>query len=292
MPTVSLRLVIFDFDGVIADSEPAHFAAAREALAQTNVKLDWQEYCTRYMGYEDYEFMERVLTHRGRQATPSLVSTLAREKARRFARYIQNENRDIILPGVPELLSNLDHHGVHRAICSGALRSEVEAILRQAGLRRHFLEIVTADEVKAGKPDPEGYRLILARVNQRLSGSTGPVATDHRSGPGMHKPNEPEDQPVPTNSRPTTINHRPITTGECVVIEDTMWGIQAARAAGLKCLAVTTSYPAEQLHEADHVVESLAQVDVTLLERLLTGCDEKDTAKRKDGANLQQDYPA
>jgi beta-phosphoglucomutase len=226
-----LNLVVFDFDGVIADSEPSHFEMLRQTLEEEAVVLNWRDYCERYLGYDDQECIRHILLDFGRDAAPALVSRLVGHKSEKFAQYIKDHC--VILPGVPELLTDLQTQRVTCAICSGALRSEIEFVLNQAGLGHFFDVIVAAQDVTASKPDPEGYLLSLSRVNARRDG-----------------------QP-------------PIRVDECVVIEDSMWGIQAAKAAQMPCLAVANSYPPDALGQADAVVPNLTEVSAATLRQLV-----------------------
>jgi beta-phosphoglucomutase-like phosphatase (HAD superfamily) len=111
------------------------------------------------------------------------------------------------------------------AIASGALRPEIEAILERTGLRDCFGIIVSSEDVTRCKPDPEPFLTALARLNA------------HRSVAGRNGP--------------------PLRPAECLVVEDSLHGVCAARAAGMRCLAVTNSYPAEALARASRVVKTL-----------------------------------
>jgi beta-phosphoglucomutase len=117
-------------------------------------------------------------------------------------------------------------------VASGALRQEIETILSALGLRNYFRVIVSAEDVSEGKPEPEIFQRVLAQLNAVL-----------------------EDDPV-------------IAPADCIVIEDSKEGIRAARRAGMKCLAVTNSHPAELLSEATAVVKSLEEVAIRFLEKL------------------------
>ena len=113
------------------------------------------------------------------------------------------------------------------AICSGALQPEIETILKGAGLRSYFEVIVSAEQVEKGKPDPEGFLLALKLLNKR-----------------MHKSIKPED---------------------CVVIEDSHWGLEAAKAAGMRAVAITNTYAAEHLKPADKVIVHLNELTLSFL---------------------------
>ncbi|MBN1766466.1 MAG: HAD family phosphatase [Sedimentisphaerales bacterium] len=228
-----LRLVIFDFDGVIADSEKAHFETFRVTFLEEGIDISWMQYCQKYLGYTDRELIVEVL--KDNQIEPSsenvdLMESIFQRKKAKFANYISQHS--LIMDGVKDLMEDLRGNNIISAICSGALRVEIESILRHGVLEEYFVDIVAAEDVSRGKPDPEGYRLSLERVN-RIFGSADPI-----------KP------------------------GECVVIEDSHWGISAAHAAGMPCLALATSYPADQLQAAENVANDLTCVNVGLLREI------------------------
>ena len=134
------------------------------------------------------------------------------------------------IEGVREFLNMLAQNKVPMAICSGALLTEIELLLEDAGLRQFFAVIVSAEHVKKGKPHPEGFLLTLKKLNK-----------DRKD---------------------------PIEADQCVVIEDSLWGLQAAKAAGMHSIAVTNSYDAEQLHLADKIVDKLSDLGMEDLQRL------------------------
>jgi beta-phosphoglucomutase len=225
-----LQMVVFDFDGVIADSEPAHFEMFRKILGREGIDLDWQEYCEKYIGYTDLECFEHILADRRQSASPDKIRQLAQGKSVEFRRYI--EQNSVLFPGVKPLIEQLSRNQVRQSICSGALRSEIQFILRQTGIDSFFPILVAAEDVRHGKPHPEGYLLALQRANENLDGKN---------------PIEPEN---------------------CVVIEDSSWGIRAAKGAKMACLAVETSCSAIELRAADLVVRDLTCVDLNTLQQL------------------------
>ena len=133
-----------------------------------------------------------------------------------------------IFPGVPEFVRAAAAR-VPLAIASGALRREIELILAHAGLTAAFTAIVSAEDVEEGKPSPEAFRSALGRLRDRVTD----LAPEH-----------------------------------CLVIEDSRPGVEAARRAGMRCLAVTNSYSATELADADLVVQSLAGIEWERLEAL------------------------
>ncbi len=234
-----LRLVIFDFDGVIADSERAHYEMFCEVLKTMNIKLTWDEYNEKYLGYTDFDCLYNLLQDKGIPPEAETISRLFEEKKVLFAQKIKES--DFIISGVEPFLEKLKHAGIYCAICSGALKSEIEAILDSRGLGEYFPVIVAADDVENGKPDPEGYLISHDRMNRYLA-----------------------ETPACESG-----NHQPFKPGEILVIEDSPWGILAAKNAGFCCLAVMTSYDGSALNQADRIVEKLSDISVAELDCIL-----------------------
>lgn len=224
-----LRALIFDFDGVIADAEPAHMRAFQEILGGEGIVLSKEEYYDRYLALDDKTFFMTVLRDRGINPDKGLIRSLMTRKSDCYDRLIK-ENI-VIFPGVRGFIERAYEKCV-LAIGSGALRHEIEFILREAGIRERFNVIVSAEDVERCKPDPEVFTKALKRINDSL--------------PPMGE----------------------IYPNECLVVEDSIAGIKAARSAGMRCLAVTNSYPAERLFQADMIVSSLEEVEFEALEAL------------------------
>ncbi len=224
-----LRALIFDFDGVIADTEPIHFAAFRKVLAEIGILLTEADYYANYLGYDDKGCFAAALAANGRSAPPALIADLVARKADAYMEHIRRHL--VIFPGVQKLVR--DAAAQYRlAIASGALRSEIEFILEQAGIRKEFAHITSSEDVTRGKPDPEGFLHALAALNQQ-------------------KPDE------------------PLAAVDCLVIEDSIPGIRAAHAANMKVLAVANTHTVQDLREADAVVSSLERVDLAELNERL-----------------------
>ncbi|MBU6432698.1 MAG: HAD family phosphatase [Nitrospirae bacterium] len=225
----TLSAIIFDFDGVIADTEPLHFAGFRQTLAEIGISLTEPDYYANYLGYDDRGCFIAALTEYQRPTDPPALAQLMQRKAHAYLESVKDHL--VIFPGVRELV----HEAAATyplAIASGALRHEIEFILEQAGLRKEFLHITAAEDVTRGKPDPLPFLHALDTLNrQRLD--------------------------------------QPITAGSCLVIEDSIPGIRAAKTAGMKVLAVANTHTTQDLHEAHAVAQSLSQVRLSeLRERL------------------------
>jgi beta-phosphoglucomutase len=217
-----VRAIIFDFDGIIADSEPVHFAVFQRMLGEMGLFLSKEEYYAEYLGYDDKGCFVAFLKAHGRPVSPEVIQRLVAQKGAAYLEYIRRQL--VIFPGVREFVRSAAAR--HRlAICSGALRHEIEFILEEAGIRKEFEHITSAEDVRRGKPDPEGFSHALASLNRLHPGDL----------------------------------LRPV---DCLVVEDSLPGIEAAHAAGMKVLAVANTHPADELGEADAVTPSLTDVDL------------------------------
>ncbi|SNB45569.1 HAD family phosphatase [Geobacter sp. DSM 9736] len=225
-----LAAVIFDFDGIIVDTEPIHYRAFQEVLVPLGLGYPWTDYLDRYIGFDDRDAFREAFRARGESLSEDHLYQLIGEKARAFNRVISSGVEPY--PGVVELILSLVET-VPVALCSGALRSDIAPILQQLKLTNAFGVIVTADDVPTSKPDPASYRLALQRLISRFPDSS-------------------------------------ISAESSIAIEDTPAGIASARGAGLQVLGVTNSYPADKLSGACKVVETLAGIDYPELNSLLS----------------------
>jgi beta-phosphoglucomutase len=155
-----MRAAVFDFDGVIANSEPLHFSALRDALLEDGVAITEEEYYTRYLAYDDRGAIRLVLEHHGLTYDLDRVDIVAVRKAEIFEQLLPTIP---FFPGVAELVRKLSGE-IPLAIASGARREEIEAILQAGGVRDAFRAIVGAEDVSRGKPDPEPYLRAAARL--------------------------------------------------------------------------------------------------------------------------------
>ena len=212
-----IAAIVFDFDGVLADSEPLHLRAYQEVLSALGVTLTREDYYARFLGFNDADMFRQLAAAQGWEVDQRRLEALIAEKCRVFDRMM--ETADLFYPGAAACVTRLAA-AFPLGIASGALRHEIEAVLRAQGLERHFRFIVASGETPQSKPAPDPYRR---------------AAELHGLDPAA-----------------------------CLAIEDSRWGIESAKAAGLACIAVTHSYPREQLTMADHVVESLDDITVDL----------------------------
>jgi len=210
-----LRAIVFDFDGVIANSEPLHFSALKDVLAGEGLTLREPDYYARYLGYDDLGAFAAISADFGVSWTEAEVAALMRRKAARLERL--ERDRSVLFPGAGAAIRRLAAHCC-LAIASGALRAEIVRVLAREDLARYFPVVVAAEDAAAGKPAPDPYLRAVAL----LAETTG----------------------------------APLAPSDCVAVEDSRWGLESARAAGLRTVGVTHTYRAEEL-PADLVVDNL-----------------------------------
>lgn len=226
----SFRAILLDFDGVIADSEPVHLRLFQKILSEEGMELREEEYYEKYLGLDDRSCFEAVFRDQGKPLIEDQQKELVRRKHQAFEQ--MSFLASLIYPGVVDFLERASpQHFL--AIVSGALRDEVLAILRSGGIHEKFQTIVAAEDVTAGKPAPDGFLEAVRRLNRDA---------------------------VPSSEY--------LLPQECLVIEDSPWGIEAARGAGMKCVALMTSYPREKLSKADLIFPSLKSVKWEQIESL------------------------
>lgn len=216
----TLKALIFDFDGVIADTEPLHFAGLRLTLTEIGINLTESEYYADYLGYDDRGCFIAALTANRRPIDPATLEQLMKRKATAYLESVKHHR--VLFPGVHDFVQAAGRK-YPLAIASGALRHEIEYILSEAGLRKDFLHITSAEDVTKGKPDPQPFLNALKALQQR--------------------------DPA-------------ITASSCLVIEDSIPGIRSAKAAGMKVLAVTNTHTVQDLHEAHATAHSLKEVSL------------------------------
>ena len=224
-----LAAVIFDFDGVLADSEPVHLHVFQTVLDQIGITLTAEEYYAKYLGYSDRDAFIHVLRDRDHDVGEAELAALLETKTGLFPQAI---GEHALYAGAAACVARIGA-AVPIAIASGALRHEIELILDRSGLREQFPLIVAAGETPRSKPAPDPYARAFELLCERSTLGSDVVAAD------------------------------------VVAIEDSEWGLQSARGAGLRTMAVLTSYTREHLPSAEDVVPSIADVTIERLEQLV-----------------------
>ncbi len=212
-----LKAVLWDMDGVLLDSQSAHFIAFREVLAKYEFEVTNAAFKPTF-GMTNEQVVRQVS---GERFSDKEVALICREKDEQFRQVIAKEA--VFLAGVEDWLAEFKQAGIHQALASSGSWENIYTILDALKARPYFDAVVSGEDC-ASKPDPA----VFLRAAEKLEVS------------------------------PST----------CLVIEDSIAGIQAAAAASMKCLAVTTTYPLEKLPQTDLVLPDLAALKVEMLVEL------------------------
>ena len=225
--TIGLQAIVFDFDGVIANSEPLHLLAFQRTSHEYGITLTGDEYYKKYLGYDDLGMIEALARDRRIPMSDREIAAFIARKGSYMQQLL--ESGGLLFPGAKEFIQAAAAQ-VPIAIASGALRHEIEEILVSAGLDRLFTAIVASGDTPESKPSPAPYLLAF----HRLKHETGRELDPRRSA----------------------------------AIEDSRWGLESARGAGLRCVAVTNSYPAHELPGAELLVNGLENLTLPMLDDL------------------------
>jgi beta-phosphoglucomutase len=227
-----LRAALFDFHGVLVDDEAVHRELFQRVLAEEGIALSLASGHDLDLELDDRAGFAAALAAAGEAAT---VPRLMRLSARKASYYQERIRRDgyPFAAGAAGLVRELAARGWMLGVVSGALREEVEGALRQEGLLDRFKVLITAEDVREGKPSPEGYQQALEAFN----------------------------------SRPT-LPERLLHPHEALAVEAGPLGLAAAAEAGLPTLGIARSSSRDRLPGADAVVEALSELTPERLERL------------------------
>ena len=219
--TPEITAVVFDFDGVLANSEPLHLRAYQHVLQEVGIALDRDEYYSQYLGFDDVTALRTIGESRGQNWSAEQIEALLTRKTVVFDEILSST--DVLYPQAACCVERLSEH-LPLGIASGALRHEILAILHRARLDHCFRFVVAAGETAASKPAPDPCRR---------------AAELHGMPPA-----------------------------QCVAIEDSRWGIESAKRAGLRCVGITQTYPASELPGADRIIDSLDEFTTELIAAL------------------------
>lgn len=212
-----IHSVLFDFNGVILDDETVHRDLFAQVLAPYGIPLTDRDYETLYLGMDDRGCLSAAWEAFRGVSIPE--QTLRELIDQKAHLYEERMARGLPLyEGAAELVRELSSR-LPLAIVSGALRPEILHALDTNGLLSAFAFIVSAEDTPRGKPDPSGYLMALDRLRKEGLHTGGPE--------------------------------------EIAVIEDSVQGIEAAKAAGMKAVGVGHTYPLSCLGQADTLVSHI-----------------------------------
>jgi beta-phosphoglucomutase family hydrolase len=213
-----LEAVLWDLDGVIADTAESHYLAWKDVFGNRGVEFSREDFF-RFFGRRHDSIIEFAM---GKNLPPDEFDAVTEEKQAGYRRRVVRDLK--AMPGAIDLLKSLQRNGTKSAIASSAPIENITVILRGLDIEGYFQAIAPGTEVAEGKPSPQVFLLAAERLG--------------------------------------------VAPGNCVVIEDAIAGVSAARRAGMKAVAVTNSHPAGELKEADLVTDSLEKVGIKELEGL------------------------
>ncbi len=157
-----LNAVLFDFDGIIVDSEPMHYRAFQSILEPLGKGFSWEEYCETYIGFDDRDAFREAFKIHGEKICSRDLKQLIADKATVFQQFIRN-GEATPLPGAIGLIESIPRK-LPIALCSGALLEDILPILGNLGIKNAFSVIVTAEDTKKSKPDPAPYKLAIKKL--------------------------------------------------------------------------------------------------------------------------------
>lgn len=223
---MTLKAVLFDFNGVIINDESIHKELIEEILLGENLRPDAEEHNEVCLGRSDRACLAAILSRRGRVVTDDYLDQLLAQKAQNYHQRLEAQEKLPIYPNIEGFIQDLWSAGLVLGLVTGARRENVEYVLDRIKIREAFAVIVTSDDIQNSKPHPESYLTAVEKLNQHYS--------------DLHlKPQE------------------------CLVIEDTPSGIEAAKRAQMQVVGVANTYPFHMLQrQANWTVDYLQELEL------------------------------
>jgi len=219
MPKSNIKAVIWDMDGVIADTAPYHLKAWQQVFQKRGANFTEEDF-RRNFGQRNDTIIRNAL---GKEVSQDEINVIAKEKEESFRRRVRQNLKP--LPGAINLIKSIAEHGFKVALASSAPIENIQLLITGLGINGYFQAIISGRDVTEGKPNPQVFLLAAQKLEV-----------------------EPKN---------------------CIVIEDAVAGVSAAKKAGMHCLAITNTHPRTSLTEADLIIDTLEEVSVNDLEGLL-----------------------
>ncbi len=227
MDTMNKRYgLIFDVDGVIADTEAVNARASIKVFADLfSVEGVVREDFEAGLGRGAEEFVKAAARVHGLELTDKQVEQATQLRQDYFLKILSEEPLPPF-PGVLELMDEaMQREDFRVAIATSGTLEKSRAVLNAVGVPYQKMVYINGNDVKNKKPDPELFLIAAQQMGIELA--------------------------------------------HCVVIEDAPNGVQAAKTASTKCIAVTNSTSAAKLYEADLVCDSLEQINLKTIRMLI-----------------------
>lgn len=227
-----IKAVLFDFNGVIINDEPIHQQLIDQILIEENLRPQPGEFRQVCLGRSDRTCLSDILTRRGRVVSETHLLQLVNRKAQAYQHQLEKLEKLPLYPGLEDFIVQMRSLELKLAVVSGAIAREVELVLNRATLAEYFTVIVAGDDITTSKPEPDGYLLAVERLNQHY--------------PGFN-----------------------LQASECLAIEDTPVGIQAAKRAGIPVVGVANTYPFHMLQrQASWTVDYLSDLEIDRVQQV------------------------
>ncbi|NEQ38238.1 MAG: HAD family phosphatase [Okeania sp. SIO3I5] len=229
---MTLKAVLFDFNGVIINDELLHEKLIEQVLLEENLLLKPGEYYKFCLGRSDKACLEDILAQRGRYVKEEYLERLIQRKTLGYKQELESIEELPIYSDTVDFISQVSQANLKMAVVSSSIKTEVELVLNKANLADYFQVIIGGDNVNGSKPKPDGYLLAVDILNQQY----------------------------------TDINLQP---SECLVIEDTFPGIEAAKLAGMPVVGVAHTYPFHMLQRlANWCVDYLSDLELDRVQQV------------------------
>ncbi len=227
-----LKAVFFNFNGVIINDEAIHEKIIDRLMLDENLQLKRGEFREVCWGKSDRTYITDLLKRRGRYLAETYLDRLLAGKSSAYKAQIDTLQKLPIYSGLAEFIAKIRVAGLKMAVVSGAMRSDIELVLERAGLAADFDLIVAGDDLTASKPEPDSYLLAVELLNKKYPDF------------GL--------QPI-----------------ECLALEDTFAGIEAAKKAGIQVAGVTHTYPFHMIQrQANWTVDYFADLELDRVSEL------------------------
>lgn len=239
---MTLKAVLFDFNGVIINDEPIHQKLLEQILIEENLRPKPEEFRAVCLGRSDRACLAELFSRRGRVLTDAALDQLVARKSRLYLEHLNTLDPLPIYPGLTDAIYQFKTMQIPLGLVSGALREEIKAVLQRANLVDNFSVIVAGDDITTSKPEPDGYLLAVQKLNE------------------VH----------------SSLNLKP---ANCLVIEDTPAGIEAAKRAGMSVVGVANTYPYHMMQrQANWAVDYLTELELDRIRSVFEGRERQPVA--------------
>ncbi len=222
-----LKAALFSFNGIMINDEEIRQTLSEQILLAENLRPDRDDYTAMCLGRSDRACLKALLAQRGRTASEALLTKLLNQESTVYQAWLESLDKLPIYPGLEDLIFRCRTNPMKMAVVTGVERSQVIGVLDRADLSQHFSIVVAGDRLsaEASKPAPDSYFQAIDQLNQAY----------------------PELK---------------LTANECIAIEDTFAGIEAAKNAGIPVVGVAHTYPNHMLQRrATWVVDYLREIN-------------------------------